>query len=252
MSDVRRARFSVLAIFSLVTIAALVTGLAVTQRRNAEFAARLVSVRAENARLRAEQGVLTINDPTRVHAVRMPQLAEDVWRYRVHLPAGRSYYVAAQANGLPTGTEWKRLGFRGEHPGPATIASATADSGAPQIAIGADAGQLVVTVRLTANQGGDRLLILEAEQVFGGPRSVAECVLPSVAARWPKLRNESERPGLSAPRVLGAAIDDAAHNIADPASLPLVLVRRSPLDGGAKRTAKGKPGVLVWVGRADE
>ncbi len=112
----RRPRVSLLSLLLLTTTAALAVGLYQARVNNTRILARFGPLEAENKRLRAEQGALTVEDPKKVYAIRMPEIMEDVWRYRVYLPPGRDYYVAGQVNDLPRGEEMLRVRCGGDRP----------------------------------------------------------------------------------------------------------------------------------------
>ena len=120
-----------------MVMGALALGLFSSWRNNRAIEARAAEVEAsmsvledENARLRAEQGELTIDDERKVYAIRLPDLPKNTWAYRVYLPPGDTYFVAESVNGLPTGTyEPLRLA----HPPPSTISSRTYFSGDAKI-----------------------------------------------------------------------------------------------------------------------
>lgn len=80
----RRPRFSLLNLLLLMAVVAM--GITIAQLRS-----ELVSLRAENERLRDEVGELTITDPTKLHAILAPGQGELVWKWRVWVPARRTY-----------------------------------------------------------------------------------------------------------------------------------------------------------------
>jgi hypothetical protein len=95
----RGFRFSLLALFLLMTIAAL--AIALIQART-----RLGSLEVEVDRLRKEAGFLSISDPDKVHVIAVPRTDPMTWRWRVYLPGGQDFGIYSNcgkldAKGLP-------------------------------------------------------------------------------------------------------------------------------------------------------
>jgi hypothetical protein len=82
----RRLRFSLLNVLFLLTIAGL--GLVVWRQWQ-----EVRPLRAEVRRWRDENGVLTITDPSKVYIMALPTLERMTWRWRIYVPAGRSYML---------------------------------------------------------------------------------------------------------------------------------------------------------------
>lgn len=53
----------------------------------------LIPLRAEVQQLRNEAGYLTIDDPTKIHAIRVMTTETGTWRFRVWVPDGPLYYL---------------------------------------------------------------------------------------------------------------------------------------------------------------
>jgi hypothetical protein len=93
ISEPRRypSRFSLRTLFVVVLIVALGVALFLATRE-------LLDLRGENARLRAEAGYLTAEDPDKV-AVRLIHTLDDfTWRWKTHLPKGRWILHSATRN----------------------------------------------------------------------------------------------------------------------------------------------------------
>lgn len=148
-----RLRFSLLNIVFLMTTAAACFGLYAAREKNRELETRFAPLKAEmqsledeTARIRAENGYLTIGDSKLYHAVRLLNLHDDTWTYRVYLPPGRNYFAACKFNDLPLGEEtlpsWKAPGINtiaGQHGG---------------VAIGVAPGEYLVTLSLYKDANG--------------------------------------------------------------------------------------------------
>ncbi len=72
----------------LVTIVALGIAQVVRTRRIVRTDARNKELEAINAKLRAEAGYLEITDPSKVAVLRLTNLDEYTWRWKVWLPPG--------------------------------------------------------------------------------------------------------------------------------------------------------------------
>ena len=58
-------------------------------------------LRAEVRRLRDEVGELIVDDPTKIHAIEVRQKDELTWRWRLWIPAGRTYVLRAVGEDIP-------------------------------------------------------------------------------------------------------------------------------------------------------
>lgn len=89
-----RPRISLLSALLLMTI----VGLTIVCMQLWQEVAPL---RAEVRRLRDEVGYLLVDDPTKVHAIRVDTRDELLWKWRVWVPQGSVYVVSSQADGVP-------------------------------------------------------------------------------------------------------------------------------------------------------
>ncbi|NND97566.1 MAG: hypothetical protein HKN47_09595, partial [Pirellulaceae bacterium] len=109
----KRRQISLLNVVLLVTTAAAVMAWWSLYQRNRilmvqmeHSRAEIAMARAEHAKVKAEFGLLTIDDATQIHAVAVPgPKLERTWTYRVYLPRGRNYFAAVQLNSLPAAGE---------------------------------------------------------------------------------------------------------------------------------------------------
>lgn len=227
-------------------------GLYAARRDNQRLQAEFAPLRAENVKLRTEQGALTIEEPQRVYAIRLPELIENVWKYRVYLPPGRAYFVAAQANRLPTRDGLLRLRFssRRRPPNTTTITSSVSAEGGKQVGIGEEAGEIMVTVRLYTNDKGEKAFILSSGPP--GQQGSSGFAIPSDPDEWPAIEKADRGPDEPSPDFSFGGVPEArqAERTAD--ALPLVLLDYRVMHGGVRNSADSDEGLLVWVGRADE
>lgn len=100
-SPPRRPRFSLLNLAAVMTIAALAVGLFSSSRRNVMLATRNQELTAQNKQFRNELGIFEIEDPTKIHVIRVPSEDDEPRKYRVYLPAGFRYTGCYKTNGIP-------------------------------------------------------------------------------------------------------------------------------------------------------
>jgi hypothetical protein len=89
MSDSSRSfrpRFSL--VTALLVMALVACGLAIWR-----MGRETVPLREEVRHLRDLTGRLTVDDPSRVHAVRAQSTEPDFWRWRVHVPSSKTFYL---------------------------------------------------------------------------------------------------------------------------------------------------------------
>lgn len=84
----------------LMTIIALGVAQFVSTRRVAELEASNRELTAVNAKLRAEAGYLEVTDPSKVAALRLTDLDEYTWRWKVWLPPG-NWWLNSLSQGIP-------------------------------------------------------------------------------------------------------------------------------------------------------
>lgn len=94
-------QFSLLNLVLTTTIVALGVGLYSSGRRNARLDARNQALAVENKKHREMLGIFDIEDPTQIHAIRVPTEGDEPRRFRIYLPEGRTYAVNYQANRIP-------------------------------------------------------------------------------------------------------------------------------------------------------
>ena len=89
-----RPRFSLLSTLLLMTI----VGLAIVTAR---LWREIGPLRAEVRQLRDEVGVLSIDDPTKLCAIRVRTPEDYTWKYRIWIPEGRSYALKYSGESIP-------------------------------------------------------------------------------------------------------------------------------------------------------
>lgn len=107
------SRFSLRTLLLLTAIIALSVTVAMQYRE-------LRPLRKEVARLRNEVGELNVEDPAKLHAIRVETDSELEWKWRIWIPENASYRLRADgglvpAEGFPTGGGTMYLREPGEH-----------------------------------------------------------------------------------------------------------------------------------------
>ena len=97
----RLTRFSLLTLVLLTTIVALGFGLLASARRNAQLNARNEQLAAENKEFRSELGIFEVEDPAKIHAIRVPTEGNQPHKYRVYLPTGYRYTQHYKVGEIP-------------------------------------------------------------------------------------------------------------------------------------------------------
>src|SRR5687767_8697943 len=59
-------------------------------------------LRVEVRRLRDETGVLSVDDPTKIHAIQVQTENDLTWKWRVWIPENRIYVLRSVGGGVPT------------------------------------------------------------------------------------------------------------------------------------------------------
>jgi hypothetical protein len=89
-----RPRFSLLSALLLMTV----VGLAIV---TAQLWWEIGPLRAEVHRLRDEVGVLSIDDPTKLCAIRVRTAEDYTWKWRIWIPEGRKYALMYSGESIP-------------------------------------------------------------------------------------------------------------------------------------------------------
>jgi hypothetical protein len=210
----RRFRFSLFGLLALTLIVALAASNYVAYRR-------LQEVEPALEKLRNEVGELTIGDDRLLHAIAIPSFEDSTYRWRLHLPKGRKFYLHAVAGskipegGLPRGAS--RDTFVSEH-----------------ILVPPD-GEVLTTIAINKDQQGRwRLLASVASQsTFWKP-------LPDELQSW--LETPNSRSAFAVAR---------GKTISVPSGEPLVLlqvrkIRKLP-GGGVTHEVRPTEGIAVWI-----
>ena len=90
----RGPRFSLLGLLLLMTIAAMGVGLW-------RLYSELAPLRQEVEQYRNVLGIIRVEEPTKIHALRLPTASDEPRKYRVYLPAGRSYFWHYSQSAIP-------------------------------------------------------------------------------------------------------------------------------------------------------
>ena len=248
----RRPRVSLLSLLLLTTTAALAVGLYRAREDNTRLEALFGPLEAENKRLRAEQGVLTIEDPKQIHAIQIADPRDDVWSFRVYLPPGHDYYLAGQANKLPMNGEPPRYG-PGPPPGLSTTKNGVSDRGGVMTANGCSPGEHLISVALDRNDQGEKVFRATMTPRTPGSRGAHIGMgIPDVPGEWPAV--ELDPPDRTKPPLFQMETGVPAHRQTKRPvdSGPLVLLEKRFMHSGVMSSDDSDEGLIVWVSRVDE
>jgi hypothetical protein len=120
---------------------------------------RLWKAERELRTLQIRQGILVVEDETKIQVVRVDLQQPMTWRWRVYLPPGRNYVVAYETGDI------QQNGF------PAVGAS-----------MGLYPGERTITAKIQRDERGDWTLL-----VYVNDDSRAKSELPNAPDRWPEL-----------------------------------------------------------------
>ncbi len=85
----------------VMTIVALAAGLFASKRRNDKLQAQNQTLVADNTQYRNELGLFEIEDPAKIHVIRLASEDDQPRKYRVYLPPGRKYVRCYRSNAIP-------------------------------------------------------------------------------------------------------------------------------------------------------
>ena len=233
----RRPRFSLLTLLLVLTTVAAVAGMVVVYGRLKLQEQEFADMRAENLRLREEQGALTIANPTKIHAIRMRERHPRTWSYRVWLPPGRDYVVASQINDLPGSAASPAFGGRNLLVDRRTIVSSRPRQTGMRLA----PGEHVVTLAVVEEGAHAWLAELEVRPADSGPSGGAKTGGPHLhpaVDEWPEREDFYGTGGIT-----------EHQTIADPARTLILLDYRVGHNqpGGGGSTADATEGAMLWI-----
>ncbi len=96
-----RPRISILTALLLMTIVGMVFAVIHVRNRAASLELELRKLTYENRQLRDEVGALSIDDPSKIHAIRVRTEDDRTWKWRVWVPEGMTVEVRYQCGDVP-------------------------------------------------------------------------------------------------------------------------------------------------------
>ncbi len=161
--------------------------------------------------LRIEQGILVVEDASKIQVVRVDLQQPMTWRWRVYLPPGRSYVVGQQTSGiLPDGFPPLGSSIGGLRPGENTV-----------------------TAKVQRNERSEWALL-----VYVNDTVMMKADVPNAPNRWPE-------------RSSGARSRFAVSESFDPSQPTELLRYRASVAGAPGITPEPPPGgadgVLIWL-----
>lgn len=209
----RRTRFSLRALFYLVTISALAMGLLLCGRKLSRLRAELDDAGLEISRWRREAGGLGIRDPKDLHAIAVQTEVDDFWKWRVWIPESKQYRVRMAVDDIPEA-------------GIPSSAACTSSVDAP--------GEQIIRVWLQrdrTSETGTLRLTLEAEGQGGG----AGCGAGTIPlAQWDN------------PKSVMRGIGSGTMSYGSPPSLELFRCRLAS-SPSAESLDKLSQGFMIWL-----
>ncbi len=138
-----RPRFSILTALLLMTIVGMVFAVVHVRNRAASLELELRTLAYENRQLRDEVGALSIDDPSKIYAIRVRTDDDRTWKWRVWVPEGtnvevRYQWVDVPRVGIPreqgsvslnSGEQWVSMKVRRDHSGKNWMAYVETKSG---------------------------------------------------------------------------------------------------------------------------
>lgn len=235
-------KFSIFSLLLLVTAAASVLGLFASWRTNSgivqqyesrvsKYELEIDELQAALKSLRQEAGFLTVEDPSKIHAVKQRTTLDNSWSYRVLLPEGRNYYLATQINSLPLDGEIPTV----EHPpNSSTIKFLRTNSSA----IGIGPGEYVVTlvVMLVEQDWVYRLKVRKAGDSEDG--KTGGSVINMADGEWPNKPDWQASGGVSNQEEFAVDRD-------------CLLLDFRAMKNSMTTSSKSTQGALLWLGTID-
>lgn len=248
----RKLQFSLLNMLCLVTTLAAFVGLYSSWQTVRRLTEGRQQILAENKELRAEQGVLTIEDPTKVQAIRIADPRDGVWSYRVYLPPGHQYCLAGQANNLPLDQKPPRLGM-GPLPRPSLGVSGRSEGGGFMTARGCTSGEHLVSIALSRNDRGEKYY--KAEMKPTTPDSTGAIIGQGIRdepGKWPAVELGSPDRSKIPLSFMLAGVHDHTPTVVSTDSRSIVLLELRFMHDNITSSADSDEGLIVWIGVADE
>ena len=235
-------KFSILNLLLVLTTTASFIGLYASWSRNSKIVERyeadiseqdteIAQLQAALKSLRQEAGFLTINDPTRIHAVKLRTTSRKTWSYRVYLPQGHSYYFATQINSLPSVDALPEVEAP---PGPSTIKGLQGNS----VTIGRDPGEYVVTLSINSIGENWNYRLNVRKSGNAGDGATGGSVISCAKGEWPHQLAFQAEGGVS--NQINCSVDQEC-----------LLLDFRAMDESMKTSSDSKQGAILWIGLAD-
>lgn len=248
----RKLQFSLLNMLFVVTTLAAFVGLYSSWQTIRRLTEGHQQILAENKELRAEQGVLTIEDPTKVQAIRIADPRDDVWSYRVYLPPGHQYYLAGQANNLPLNRKPPRFG-PGAPPGPSSTVSGRSDRGGTMIASGCSSGEHLVSIALSRNDRREKYYRVNMTPTTPGSTgaNIGQGIRDE-PGKWPAVELDSPDRSKMPLSFMLTGVHDHTPTVVSTDSGSIVLLELRFMHDNITSSADSDEGLIVWIGVADD
>jgi hypothetical protein len=215
-----RARFSLRTLLVLVAVVCFAIGSYVVARKMSD-------ANRELRKLRNEAGVLSVDDPTKVHVIAVDVGEANTWRWRTFIPKGHKYSWNIAAEQIPRSNPPQKAGISGFSNEPYWERD----------------NELLVTARLRQEDDGNWRL--SVDPVIGDSKNQmagASLKIPKEKMEWMTDGRASSTDG----RVLG----NKGVQVIDPKG-PIILLQRRPTerqpDGSHQPSPNPMPGYMIWL-----
>lgn len=175
---------------------------------------QLHQLREENFQMRKELGRLVVSDPNKVNIIAVPTYEEMLWRWRIYVPKGKSFQLAALTHQIP------QTGFL-----------TAADSESTGLI---KEGEYLLTATIRPNRNGAWQLMVAA------PQSSSGFGIADDHAKW-----LSGNPGWSTEQAGSTSTE--VSDLAQPMVLLRVRSMKQTAPGTSSTTPEPSDGVMIWI-----
>jgi hypothetical protein len=211
-----RAKFSLRTLLVLVAVICFAIGSYVVGRK-------LSDADREIRKLRNEVGVLTVDDPTKVHVIAVNVDEPNTWRWRLFIPKGHKYSWNIAAENIP------------RHEPPPKSGTA----GFSNMPYWERDNELLVTAKL--RKGDDGNWRLSVDPRIGDSTSQLTGATLQISNEQIKWMTDGRGSGTD-----GQVAGDRGVSVREPEG-PIILLQRRPTDASGQPSPNPMPGFMIWL-----
>lgn len=190
----------------------------------------MTHLKAELKSLRQEAGYLSVEDRTKIHAVRIQTFHENVWSYRIFLPTNQTYYLGTKFNSLSP--NWK-LPVVKKPPKPFSIVSIKNGT-----VIGIKPGEYIVSLSIQKIENSWKYSLNIREPGSGGVGTTSIKTIACTQNEWPN----------TSFTLMESGVTDQENKTVD-RKLVLLNLRAGIRSGIA--SSNSKQGALFWISKVE-